>query len=143
MILVDANVLLTAYDERSPGHREVRRWLEQALGEEADVRVALTTILAFIRIATNPNVYEQPRTPADALAIVAAWLARPNVRIAGPTERHWALLADVAEEAKARGPMLMDAHLATLAIEHGAAVATSDRDFRRFPRLKLIDPAGV
>ena len=64
------------------------------------------------------------------------------MRIAGPTDRHWALLTDVAEEAKARGPMLMDAHLAALAIEHGAVVATSDRDFRRFRRLKLIDPAG-
>lgn len=64
-------------------------------------------------------------------------MARPNVGIATPSERHWRILDDVAARGQARGPRLMDAHLAALAIEHGATLATTDRGFARFPELRL------
>jgi toxin-antitoxin system PIN domain toxin len=143
VILVDANVVLHAYDDRSPLHPQSRHWFERTLSEEPDVRFPLTTILAFLRIGTNLAVYEQPRTPAEAVAIVSAWLTRPNVQLANPTDRHWALLGELATEANARGPLLMDAHVAALAVEHGALLATLDRDFRRFPGARLISPIPV
>jgi hypothetical protein len=77
---------------------------------------------------------------STAIAIVASWFDRQNVHRVDPTERHWSMLADVARVGQARGPMLMDAHLATLGLEHGATLATTDRDFSRFRGLRTIDP---
>jgi predicted nucleic acid-binding protein len=74
------------------------------------------------------------------VAIVSSWVAQPCVVRLEPGERHWQILAGLLEAAQARGPLVMDAHLAALAIEHGAKLATSDRDFRRFDGLRLMNP---
>lgn len=141
MILVDANLLLYAHAaDGGPRSEAARAWLEQLLETEPDVRIGLAALLAFIRISTDPRVYAQPLTPAEAIGIVQGILARPNFAIASPGDRHWALLADVAASGRARGPLLMDAHLATLAMEHGATLATTDRDFTRFHGLRHVDP---
>lgn len=140
MILVDANLLLYAHDASDGRHEPARVWLERVLVEEPDVRFGLATVLAFVRIATDPRVYERPRSVADAIGLVRSMLARPNVSIAHPGERHWAILADLADAGKARGPLLMDAHLGALAVEHGATLATTDRDFARFRAVRAIDP---
>lgn len=141
MILVDANLLLYAHaTDGGPRSEAARAWLERLLETEPDVRIGLTALLAFIRISTDPRVYVQPRTPAEAIGIVQGLLARPNFAIASPGDRHWALMVDVAASGRARGPLLMDAHLATLAMEHGATLATTDRDFTRFHGLRHMDP---
>lgn len=141
MILVDANLLLYAHEADSGSrHEAARAWLERLLETEPDVRMGLVTLLAFIRISTDPRVYAQPRATAEVIGIVAGLLARPNVTVASPGDRHWAILADVAASGGARGPLLTDAHLASLAMEHGATLATSDRDFTRFHGLRHVDP---
>jgi toxin-antitoxin system PIN domain toxin len=140
VILVDANLAIYAYDRTSSRHEGARRWFEAALSGDEEVRFSLVTLLAFLRIMTNPAIFRQPARPADAIAIVRTWLARPNVKLATPTDRHWELLAEVASKGQARGPLLMDAHLAALAMEHGATLATTDRDFARFAGLRFHDP---
>ena len=140
MILLDANILLYAYDRESPRHDAARRWVEAVLSGDEAVGFPLVTLIAFVRIATNPAVYRRPLTPARAVEIVSSWLARPNVSVAAPSERHWVILADTLERGQARGPLVVDAHLAALAIEHGATLASTDRDFARFPGLRFRDP---
>jgi predicted nucleic acid-binding protein len=107
VILVDASLLLYAHDAADRRHESTRDWLERLLATESDVRFGLATILAFVRIATDPRVYEHPRSAVEAIGIVDALLARPNVSIANPGDRHWRTLADLAETRKARGPLLM------------------------------------
>lgn len=140
MILIDANLLVYAHDARSPYHAAARSWLESVLSGPELVRIPLVALLAFIRIVTNPSLYPMPLTPEIAVDVVASWLAQPNVAIAMPAERHWELLKSAATNGQARGPLLMDAHLAALTIEHGARLATTDRDFARFPGLRFEDP---
>ena len=101
------------------------------------------TVLAFIRIASDPRVYAMPMLTADAIGLVGSWLQRANVHLIGPTEGHWRTLSEIAAIGQARGPMTMDAHLAALTLEHGATLATADRDFSRFPGLRTIDPTSV
>ena len=98
------------------------------------------TVLAFLRISTNPRALEHPFPVSEAVAIVSEWLDRPMVTVLGPGERHWEILRNLLQEGQAPGPLVMDAHLAALAIEHGAALSTSDRDFARFPGLRLSNP---
>ena len=140
MILVDANILLYAYDRSSQRHDAARVWLEAAMDGSEEVRIGLVTLLAFLRISTNPAVFHRPLRPSQAIAIVTGWLSRPSVGIATPSERHWRIFDDLATKGQARGPMLMDAHIAALTLEHGASLATTDRDFARFPSVRLIDP---
>lgn len=143
MILIDANLLLYAYDASSTRHDAARQWLEAAFNGDDQVGLALQSILAFIRIGTNRDVFERPLRSEDAIAIVSSWLERPQVRMAALGDRHWQLLADLAERGQARGTQLMDAHLAALTIEHGATLATTDRGFGRFPGLRFRNPIAA
>jgi len=141
--LVDANMLLYAYDTDSPHHGRARAWLEGALDGQGPVRFALTTLMAFVRISTDARVFARPLDADTACAHVAEWLALPDVAIAEPTPDHWSVLARVASDGQASGPMMMDAHLAALAVEHGATLCTSDRDFRRVRGVRTLDPLSV
>jgi hypothetical protein len=140
MILVDANLLLYAYHPSAPQHAASREWLESVLSGSELVGFAWITLWAFLRITTNPRVFERPLSSAEAGAAVSAWLEQPGVRILEPGERHWFILQQLMETGQATGPLLTDAALAALAIEHGATVHTTDRDFARFPGLRWCNP---
>jgi toxin-antitoxin system PIN domain toxin len=85
-------------------------------------------------------VFEQPLAAAEAEAIVSAWLAQPNVGILEPGERHWEILRTLMNEGQTTGPLVMDAVLAAIALEHGATLYSTDRDFSRFAGLKCVNP---
>ena len=140
MILPDANLLLYAYHPRAEQHEESRAWFEGALSGSELVRLPWLTLWAFLRISTNPRVFEQPLSTAEAAEIVSSWLARPNVGVVEPGERHWEILRRLVEEGQVMGPLVTDAALAALAIEHGATLHTTDRDFSRFSGLKWKNP---
>jgi toxin-antitoxin system PIN domain toxin len=140
MILVDANVLLYAYDGSNPLHEAALSWWEDRLSEPQPVRLAWATILAYIRIGTHLRVFERPLSIEEAVSHVAAWLSRPMVGILDPGLRHWSILRSLLEESRACGNLVTDAHLAALAIEHGATLCSTDRDFVRFEGLKWQNP---
>lgn len=143
MIVVDANVLLYAHDATDPRQPATARWLASSIDAGEQIGLALMTVLAFVRIATDGRVYERPLAVAEAIGLVTSLLERSNVHLLQPTDGHWRKLADLAARGQARGPLLMDAHLATLTIEHGGRLATTDRDFTRFPGLRMIDPTSA
>ncbi len=140
MTLVDANLLLYAYDAESAHHAAAREWLTTEFSSGHPIRLALVTLLAFVRIASDRRVFARPLPPSEACTLVESWLDQPNVRLLQPGSRTWQLLRRLAEEGQARGPLVMDAHLAALALEHGASVATTDRDFTRFPGVETLNP---
>ncbi|MBV9238060.1 MAG: type II toxin-antitoxin system VapC family toxin [Xanthobacteraceae bacterium] len=140
MILVDANLLLYAYHPRAEQHDPSRAWLEDALTGQDLVRFAWLTLWAFLRIATHPRVFARPLSTAEAEAAISSWLAQPVAGILDPGERHWEILCGLVREGQAAGPLVMDAVIASIAIEHGATVYTADRDFSRFPGLRWINP---
>jgi toxin-antitoxin system PIN domain toxin len=140
MILIDANLLLYASDTASVHHHAARRWLETTLSEPEPVGLAWVVLLAFLRVGTNSRLRRDALSLPEAAAIVAGWLERPMVVLLNPGERHWEILRDLMTKGQAYGSLIMDAHLAALAIEHGATLATTDRDFTRFPGLRILDP---
>ena len=143
MIVVDANVLLYAHDSADPRHGIALQWLEETIRGGDEVGLSLMTVLAFIRISTDPRIYQVPIDATTAIGIVKSWFDQANVRMIGPTNAHWSTLADLVVGGQARGPVLMDAHLAALTLEHGGTLATTDRDFTRFPGLRTIDPTAA
>jgi toxin-antitoxin system PIN domain toxin len=138
--LLDANILLYAYNSAAEQHQRARRWLEDALAGSEPVALCWPTILAFVRIATNPRAVIRPLSIAEACGIVDGLLAVPSATLLLPTERHWEILGRLLAAGQAIGPLVSDAHLAAFAVEHGATLITNDRDFARFANLRVEYP---
>lgn len=97
-------------------------------------------VLGFIRVTTNRRVYPNPAPVAVATSRVRGWLELPSVEILHPGPRHADLLFGLLEKAGVGANLTTDAHLAALAIEHHAALYTTDSDFSRFPGLRSMNP---
>ncbi len=143
MILIDANLLLYAYHPRAEQHEKSRVWLEATLSGPELVRFSWLTLWAFLRVSTSSRVFERPLSFAEAAAAISSWLSQPAAGVAEPSDRHWEILRRLAGEGQASGPLVMDAALAAIAIEHGATLCTTDRDFARFPGLKWSNPLAA
>ncbi len=140
MKLTDVNVLIYAVDARAPRHERARQWLERELSGPETFAFAWPVLLAFLRLTTNPRVFSSPLAPAEALDIIDGWFAQPNTTIVHPTERHAALLREALGPLGTAGNLVSDAHLAVLAIEHGADLYSCDADFARFKGVRWHDP---
>jgi toxin-antitoxin system PIN domain toxin len=140
MILIDANLLIYAHHTGAEQHQRSKEWLERTLESGELAGFAWATLLAFLRITTSPKPFTAPFTAEEAASIVTGWLSNPGVSVLYPTERHWTILSKLMDEGQAKGALVMDAHLAALAIEHGATLCTTDRDFTRFKGLRLLNP---
>lgn len=143
MILVDANLFIYAHDLTSPFHLRARRWIEEAFAGAEPVRVSWTSLLAFLRITTHTRLFHNPFSVEEALQAVESWFAQPCMGLLQPGQQHSAILSSLLRETRVTGPLIMDAYLAALAIEHGAVLYTTDGDFDLFPGLRHVNPLAL
>lgn len=139
MIFPDVNMLLYAYDRNSILHTEAKQWLEDTLTEK-EVFFSWQTITGFLRIVTHPSILKNPAPLSEAVQVVSDWLERENVHLVSFETRNWPLFAKMLIESQATGNLVMDAHIAAMAMSCSATVASTDRDFTRFPGLRLTNP---
>jgi toxin-antitoxin system PIN domain toxin len=130
-------VLLYAVNEDAPQHDVACAWLAAAFDAPAGVALAWGALVGFIRISTRRGILPQPLAIRDALLSVRDWVEAPRARILHPTERHGPLLASLLLAVGTAGNLTNDAHLAALAMEHGATLVSFDRDFDRFEGLSF------
>lgn len=140
MILVDANLLVYAHVESMSQHAAAQPWFDARLNGSARVGLPWPSLLTFVRLVTNPRIFERPESAAAAWAQVEAWLDCPPVWIPSPTEHHRAVLGHLIRLAAGRASLVPDAHLAALAIEHGLLLCSADQDFSRYPGLRWENP---
>jgi uncharacterized protein len=139
--LPDVNLLVYTADGSSPHSAPARAWLEQALSGTEEVGFAWLALLGFIRISTNPAAFADPLSPSRAFGFVDSWLGAPVATVVHPTQRHAGHLRDLLTTiGSTAGNLTSDAHLAALAIEHGAELCSHDTDFARFEGLRWSDP---
>lgn len=141
MTVLDANVLLHAFNEDSPSHLPVKKWLTALFESGESIGLPWIAIWAFLRISTNPRLYTRPLPAKQALAWIEEIAFRPATFLLEPGPRHLEILGRLMQKNQAAGPLVTDAALAALAIEHGATMASTDQDFRRFPEVRWVDPA--
>lgn len=140
MILLDANLLVYAHVTSLAQHQATRAWLDSRLNGPTPVGLPWPSLLNFVRLVSNPRIFEQPLPISDAWHQIEEWLACSVVWIPQPTERHREVLGSLLTDTLTRSNLVPDAHLAALAIEHGLTLCSTDRDFARFPNLRWEDP---
>jgi hypothetical protein len=140
MKLPDVNLLLYAVNSAEPMNAPAKRWLEISLSDEEPFAFDWTVLLAFLRISTRPGIFPHPLQVKQAFELIESWLNQPCVRVVTPTARHAAVLRDLLIPFGTGGNLTSDAHLAALAIDHGATLYSADSDFSRFPGLIWVNP---
>lgn len=140
MKIVDLNVLLYAVNSNAPEHVVARAWWEASVNDEEPVGLPWVVILGFLRLATSPRVFAAPLSTLAAVDRVERWLAQPSVRIIREKDDHWATLTRLLAESGSAGNLTTDAHLAALAITHGATLMSTDADFSRYEGLRWMNP---
>jgi hypothetical protein len=138
--LVDLNLLLYAVNRDSARHARAKAWLDRTLTDGDPVALPWAVLLGFLRLATSPRVFPEPLSATQALSVVDGWLARPAVVTLSPGDDHWRMLRDLLVESGTAGNLTSDAHLAALAMEHGAELCSTDADFGRFRGVRWVNP---
>jgi len=143
LILVDANLLVYAHVKGTTEHERAREWLDGKLNGPAPVGLPWASLLGFLRLVTNPRIFDRPTTVADAWNQVKAWLDCETAWIPEAGARHADRLGELLAVPGVRGNLVPDAHLAALAIEHGLMLCSTDGDFARFPGLRWENPLAA
>jgi toxin-antitoxin system PIN domain toxin len=140
VILVDANLLVYAHVSGFTQHKAAHAWLDGRLNSSSSVGLPWPSLLAFVRLVSNPRIFTRPVSVAAAWRQVEEWLDCPRVWIPQPTERHREVLGSLVEKQAGKANLVPDSHLAALAIEHGLTLCSLDGDFARFPGLRWQNP---
>lgn len=142
MVLLDVNVLVYAHREDSRQHQDYHHWLRQLCHAHQPFGLSDIVLSGFIRIVTHPRVFKTPSTIEEAVAFTEELREAPSCALIHPGARHWEIFCDLCRRAGVKGNLVPDAFLAALAIESGSEWITADRDFHRFPGLRVRHPLG-
>ena len=140
MILVDANILIYAWAGSLPQHEPARIWLTEQLNGTERVGLPWASLLAFVRVMSNPKLLSRPQPAEAAWRQVELWLDQPTVWVPEPTDAHRQVLGGLFRRTDISTKLVPDAHLAALAIEHGLILCSTDGDFARFSDLRWRNP---
>ncbi len=139
--LLDSNILLYAKMDAMPEHKIVSKWLEKTVSDRNNtLHVCETSILSFLRIATNEKVFQPVLPTQDAQNFIESFLNCPNVNLLFAPANHFTQVTKLMDKLNLRGNSVMDVHLAVLALSIGATLATRDKDFTKIPYLKTFNP---
>jgi toxin-antitoxin system PIN domain toxin len=140
VIVPDVNLLVYAHMNGLAEHAKARRWWEHLMNDPTPVGLAGPALYGFIRVVSNPRIFDHPMTVENAVAQVERWLSRSQVSFLVPGPRHLEIAFRLLRGLGAAGNLTTDAQLAALAIEHQAELHSNDADFARFPQLRWVNP---
>jgi toxin-antitoxin system PIN domain toxin len=140
MIVLDANILLYAYDVDSPRYPAASSYLERILSAPEPVGLPLQSISAFLRISTQRGALRAPYTVQEAVGFVDEWLSLPQVRLLAGGDRYWSILKRMLLEGHASGRSVTDAEIAAITIQYGGELQTYDHGFAKYPGLRWKNP---
>jgi len=139
--LPDVNVLIYAHREDAPEHRRYAAWLRTLTAAPEPFALSEVVLAGFLRIVTNPRIFDPPTSMATAIRFCQRLVDWPRAVVIAPGDQHWDVFVGLC--ANIEGPLVTDAYLAALAIEHGCELITTDSDFARFARLRWRHPLGA
>jgi len=140
VIAVDTNILVYAHRQELPRHKHALQWLRRLAEGKSPWGLPVFCMGEFLRVVTHPRVFHPPSTIDQALAALDGVLGSPTLRVLSPGVRYPQLLREAVRAADARGNLVFDAQIEAVCVEHGAdSLLTLDRDFSRFPAIRIVD----
>ena len=140
MIVPDSNLLVYAYNDGAPQHNDARQWWEELINGDEVIGLPWAVTIGFVRLMTNPSFVRSPITPVAAVDHVRDWFRFSVVTTITPGPGHSALFRQNLAVPGSGTKLVPDAHIAAVAMEYDAEVHSADRDFRRFPNIRLRNP---
>ena len=140
MIIPDANLLLYAYDQTSPFNQRAASWWRACMKGPESIGLCPVVIFAFIRLGTNPRLFNQPLTIDEAAKHIDSWLDEPVTEWVEARRQDLEQSIRLLKKAGAAGSLTTDAQIAAIAIRCQATVHTADTDFQRFTGVRWHNP---
>ena len=141
MIAVDTNVLVAAHREDSDFHSMAVQKIEELAQARAAWGIPWPCLHEFFAIVTHPHIFEPPTPAKAAMEQIDAWMESPSLTLLAETAAHWTELRALLVSAKVTGPLVHDARVAAICLQHGVRdLWSADRDFGRFPSLRVTNP---
>lgn len=138
---VDVNLLIYASVRGGPHHDSATELLERCRTDRTLWCLPWITLMGYLRMVTHAAIVSPPLTPEQATRNVESLLRIPHVRVISEQDGFWDIYQEVTEGLVVRGKLVPDAHLAALLRQHGVeTLYTNDRDFLKFPTLRVENP---
>ncbi len=141
MIAVDTNILVYAHRADSKFHLQAEECVATLAEGTAPWAIAWPSIHEFFAIVTHPRIYAPPTPAARALDQIAAWIESPTLVLLSEERGYFDTFKEIVQKGKVTGPRVHDARIAALCKSHGVTeLYSADRDFNRFPMLRVKNP---
>jgi uncharacterized protein len=143
MIGIDTNILVFSHRAESPHCRAARNLLQSLAEGSEPWMIPWPCIYEFLRVVTHPRVFTPASTVQQAFGHLEPLFGSPSLCWGSEGPEHLPALRSTLQIVRPAGNLVHAAHIATLLIEHGVReFLTDDRDFARFPGLKITHPFG-
>ncbi len=141
MIALDTNLLVYAHREDAPFHAAALERVSELAESGLPWAIPWPCLHEFFAIVTHPRIYAPPTPRARAIDHIEALLESPTLVLLAESTAHWLQLRGLLESARVAGPLVHDARVAALCLQHGVKTLwTADRDFARFTQLQTVNP---
>ena len=141
MIAVDTNILVYAHREELPFHAVADRCITSLAEGAAAWAIPWPCIHEFLSTVTRPRLFDPPTPLTVALDHIDYLLQSPTLVLLTESDQHWQQLRAMMISGQVTGPRVPDARIAALCQQHGIReLWSADRDFSRFPELRVVNP---
>lgn len=141
MIAVDTNILVYAHRRDSPWHARAIERLRELAENTRRWGVPWPCVHEFLAVVTHPRIYKPPTELLAALGQIDYWRESPGFQLLGQESGYWEIFRAMAIASRVRGPQIHDARIAAICQERGVSeLWSADRDFSRFPGLRVTNP---
>lgn len=141
MIAIDANILVYAHRPELQFHAAAREVMTTVAEGNSPWSIPIHCLIEFSSVVTHPRLWRAPSSAANVEAQVAAWLASPSVTVLGEDRAFWPIFAECLAQARTGGGAVHDTRIAACCRYHRVAeLWTADRDFGRYPWLRVRNP---
>jgi toxin-antitoxin system PIN domain toxin len=141
VIAVDTNILVHAHRADSEWHAIADSSIASLAESGAIWAIPWPCVHEFLSIVTHPRIFDPPTPLSDAIMQVECWREVPRLSFIGEAPGYWAALRTLLERGRVRGARVHDARIAAVCLQHGVTqLWSADRDFSRFPSLKVVNP---
>ena len=141
MIAVDTNILVACMRAEYPHHDQARERIRELAEGTNSWALPWACVHEFLAVATNQRIFRVPLSPQQAVEAVAALMESPNILLIGEGPNYWETFRKLVAEGGIAGPRIHDARIAAVCITHGVTeLWSADRDFGRFPTLRVRNP---